>query len=505
MTNVHRIRRSSVLLALCAAAWFTTASRAAETMFIGDFEALERDWKFNADKALTVEGRVGIVSPKTMRFANSSLRVELPPGTHRFTSTDRVVVSGLLRNRGGRPVLEAFSIRPLPRTEQWLANVQVDIRDDEADSWFRVADLVRKRGDFYDDAALKAKADELELEGLNTLALAAGRDSGALRGVAVTARDRGLPAELAQPLLFRAALLDWTRALPRLAVDGPAASQTVRDQLPDDLPGALQPQPEPPEELAAAYRNDPETAYETASPDERLILDRLLYADVIELTAKATLAGDGSNADALAAELAESLPDRPDVVASYRERGADSLLDSIASFTEEEAVALAKRLAASRGAEKKKQTLRRWLKTREDAARLDGPEALLALARDTQRLIGDRARAIELAVAAAELDTRFAPARDWLVARGYERVNGKWRPKDADRKVAASQDEVGQPIEVGITAEQARQRAGILPDRTARLVSRGQTLEFWVYRDLGLILTIQRLGEDSRVIEIEER
>ena len=474
-------------------------------MFIGDFEALGRDWKQNVDRALTVEGRIGITSSRQLRFAGSELRVQLPPGTHRFNTTDRVQASGLLRSDNGRPLLEAFSIKPIERTEQWLAGVAAGIRAGDPASYFAAADTVRSRGAFYEDDDLLKRAAELDAQGLDAMALQAGLDTGELRGVALVAAERKVPAESVQPLLFKAALLDWNAVLPRLSVDGPAAADVILAQAADDLPGALTPQPSVPKELSAAYRDDPQAAYDAATPEQRLTLDRLLYGDLLELTAAARVAADDSNADALADELSETLPDRPQIAAEYRRRGADALLAAVGSMTETEAVALADRLGQSRGEAARRQALDRWLESRQAAAELDGSAALFTLAQDTERLTGDAEATAALMIAASEADSRFAPSREWLRDHGYERKGDRWQVKGADRQIATPPDEVGLPLEVGITGEQARQRAGILPDRTARLVSRGRLLEFWVYRDLGVTLTVERRGGRSTVIAVKER
>ena len=491
-------------LLLVSVCWLSPAA-AADAMFVGDFDALGRDWKLNVDRALTVEGRVSTKSPRELRFVESELRVTLPPGTRRFSTTDRVEVSGLLRNDNGRPRLEAFSVKPIAKTELWLADVAAQIQPDDPATYFAAADTIRQRGTFYKDDALLARAGELDVKGLEAMALQAGLNTGELRGVVLVAAERKQPPALVQPLLFKAVQLDWNAVLPRLSVDGPGAANVVLAQAADDLPGALVPQPSVPAELAAAYRDDALAAYQAATPEQRLVLDRLLYGDMLELTAAAGVADDDANADELADELSETLPDRPQIAAEYRRRGADALLAAVASMTEADAVALAERLGQSRGEAAKQLTLTRWLESRRAAARLDGAVALFTLAQDTERLTGDLAATAALMIAASDADTRFGPARQWLLDHGYERKAGRWQSKNADRKIATPPDEVGQPLVVGITGEQARQRAGILPDRTARLVSRGRLLEFWVYRDLGVTLTVERQAGRSTVIAVKQR
>ena len=506
MATPERGLRSGRGLLLCAAVALGLACpAAAETMFIGDFEALGDEWTQLLDKGITVEGRVGIFAGTQLRFAGSEMRVQVPVGTKRSSQTDRYRVSGLLKSERGRPLLDAFSVRPLSRTELWVADLQAAIDTDDPAAWFAAAAEIRKRGQYYADADLLARATELDSRGFRLVAAAAGHDAAALRAAVEQGAARDIPEQTLAPVRHRAAIADWDAVEPRAASLATADREALLRRIRDDLPRASRPLASVDNDLAANYRLSPERTY-AEQVDRRGDLERLFFIDVVESLAKARLAPDGRNADTIADDLARLLPDRPETVAAYRRRGGDAMLDAIGTMSEDEAIALADRLARSRGPERREATIRQWLSSRRRSAELDGADAVATLAEDTARLTQDRDATAELMMLANRLDPRLKPPRDWLRANGYEQVGSRWRRQAfLEEDAVDPADEVGQPITVGLTSAQARQRAGTLPDRTVRLVSAGRVLEYWTYNDLDLVLTIERIAGRGRVISVQPR
>ena len=505
-----RFAHSAVAL---AAALLALPATAAETLFIGEFEALGRDWVTQVDRALTVEGRLSTFGGGRMRFAGSSLSVELPKSTRRPSTTDRVRVSGLLKSQRGQPVLEAFRFEALPDTETWVIEQEAAVEENAAEGWFAAADAVRTRGRYYDDPSLLEAAAEMDAKGLTSLGLEAGSDPDKLLAAAARAEERELPRVEWQPLLHQSAVRRWEQVEPPLEDATPEtlpaareAALALAEQIRRDLPGATKPSPEPLTEAdleeAARYRRLPDRTYREADPEERPRLHRFLLAQLLITLAEAELAVDEDRGDELAARLERDLPERPDVADRFRERGLDVLLENLPSLSEAEVLAVGKRLRERRGEEAERTALVAWLASRRESARLDGAGALFRLADDTERLTGDVETAAELAQEALAADPRYAAAVDWLGDRGYEQVAGRWRKKaDKVPKPRARPGAVAR-LEVGLTAEEVTELLRFEPDAKVRMATFGRITEYWTYEGLGRTLTIERIGRSSRVVAI---
>lgn len=510
-SNMPPRRLSSLALSIAAVCTIAASpAAAADAMFIGEFVAKGNEWPDLVGRSLTIEGRVSSFAGTVMRFEGSKLRVRLPDGTRRPAFTDRIEVSGVLKSDRGLPMLEAYRVTPLPKTADWIKQLRVQVKADDATQWYAFADEIRRRAAFYDDDALQAAAADFDLRGFRAEAAAAGTDPVRLRAVAARGKERNIPIAERAVLLHEAAWQQWRLLEPGLDPErgGVAVSDTLveaaalRDRVREELPGADRPLPPGAiaDDLRQTYLRLPDRTYVEADPERRPALHRLLLIELARAIAGAEFAVAPGRGDAIADRLAAAIPDRPEMVAAFRSQAADAMLDRIGTLSEQEAVSLSERLTESRSPEDGRAALVAWLEARRPAAALDGAAAMTKLAEDTERLTGDIEAAAEVAIAALRTDSRHAGAIGWLKSHGYEQVGGAWRLSD-ERPTGASESALMR-LAIGQTVEQARTVLGVLPDRTLRMVSRGTVSEFWTYDDLGLVLTVERRGEISRVVDI---
>ena len=470
----------------------TAASTAVadEPRFIGEFEALGRDgWKPLVGRFLVLEGRYSSASRGQMRFTGSSLQVALPAGM-RPRRGQSVRVRGQLRDDNGRPLLRASSLESIPDAAERLSLARGRLRTDAPDDWLELADQFRKPAEFYEDAALLREVREIERLGLEALVRAAGTDADLIREASEEAERRGFDAVLS--LLSHETLRrEWDGL--REDLPGPEALEQVPlflDRVTRDLPGAADAGIERRVALEEAYARDPRGTFDRADPEQRLALGRTFYAEVAEAYAAARLRPDGANADRLADELAERLPERPDVAAAYRERAVASALENLEALTEGEAVELAARL--KREADPRAgSVLPDWLATQRPAAESRGPAALLQLGLDYERLVRDEETAAGLFQRAYEIDNRMTAAASALIERGYELVGGRWRLKIKPAPVRRDGKTVTE-VSVGMSGEEALSVLRTIPEETLRMASVGRVTEVWIYRELGLVLTLHR-------------
>lgn len=475
--------------------------------FIGDLEASADRWKAMEGLAIEVEGRVSTVSRGEMRFQGSRLNVILPEDARpRGGSTYKV--RGDMRPADGKTVFVARSIETYPSDLERLNVAEAKLKPNVSEGWLELADEFLQRAKFYKDDELKARATEVVDQGLKAAVAEASDDIAKLNEAAQLALDRG-SEDVAALARHRVVRLQWSAIADRLDTDTDQAivdANLLLDRLGRDLPGATEPMTEQREALVAAYGRDPFDAYSRVDAEQRRMIARILFAEILEATLAKRLLPNGSNADDIADELARRLPDRPDLEAAYREKAVASTMESIGNLAEADLLAFKKRLEEAGDAKRGAAALDAWLKSRLEAARKRGPTFIFNVGKDYERLKNDEETAVALFQESLEVDSRLIEAVKAMESHGYEKVGGKWRKKMAKKAAALPEDVKLGEVREGMTDDQVRSSLRSAPDSVARIASFGLVTEVWIYRDFKRVVTLRRRSIDgeARVVEVGE-
>ena len=501
--------RLSVLIAGIMLLVLSQLANAADgPRFIGDLEASPERWKALEGIPIEIEGRVSTVSRGELRMQGSRLPVRLPEDEHpRGGRTYKL--RGEMRAVDGRTVFVARTISEFPSDEERLRLAESRLSGDKPNALLDLADEYLRRAKYYHDEKLEEQARRVAARGLSALAIEAGEDVEKLAAAAALATERGFD-DVATATRHRSARIEWSDIKDRLANDTQRATtdaELLIDRLGRDLPGALEPLNDPREALASAYRRDPFGVYSRVDAEQRKMIARFLYSEIVEGVVTVRLLPGDSNADAIADELAKRLPDRPDLVAEYREKAIASAMDAIGNLSETDMLALVARLKKNDDSKRATKALDGWLDSRLETARQRGPQALFDVAQDYVRLKNDEDTAVELYQEALKIDDRLIGAERALSDLGYEKIAGKWRKRVRMPSAAATIPDIklGE-IREGMNDAQVRASLRTSPDSVVRIASFGEVTEIWVYNDFKRVVTLRRNAPDgeARVVEVAD-
>jgi hypothetical protein len=418
----------------------------------------------------------------------------------------RLELTGLLQRRGTDLVFAVTELREVPDDMQVYSLKKSALDQGDPDDWYQLASWAERRGDFFDDRSLLDRAVESRRRGLSLERQAAADDPAALAALAKKAAGFALP-ELDDELMHESLRLRFER----LRSDAKSDLAPLIDDIRRSLPGAEKPLADWPTDVAARYAAEPLAVYNRADAALRPTLDRVVLSEVELAGIERNALPDGANGDAIADRIAQTLPERRDLVARYREREIAWRIEHITSATRAEALGLATRLEESERADVAKQALTKWLAAREAAQRADGPAGLVGVAEDFASVLNDRANAARLLLEALAANPESKTIPEKLRQIGYVNVEGHWMTKEeADARPVAP---VVQAMREGrvvanMTAEQVRKTLGA-PDRVARAASVSQIHEAWVYGSTdrgGLVVHFLRYsarqGEEGRVVGV---
>ncbi len=298
---------------------------------------------------------------------------------------------------------------------------------------------------------------------------------------------RGRPARKTAPdpaakahRVFRAKLREALAPadLERLLAD-------VEQALPDAArPGALN-APLP----SAAYGRNPEATYHASGPPERAYLDRQLWADTLERLLDAQLDANPLDAQALADQARNRLPDRPRFADRLLTRGLEAAAKDVAALRQPDLEDLAKLYRKDGGAagdEKARTLIRRWLEhQRQNRLGPSDAEARIVLAGQYRALLNDTKTAAQLLQETLRIDPQAQGAANTLVNLGYKLVGDRWlepgqAPKSSEDPATAVLKAEPAGSLIGLTREEVRRKLG-KPDRSSRCATQGQVVEQWTY------------------------
>lgn len=475
--------------------------------FIGDLEEVSDEWQGLQGVPIEIEGRASTVSRGQMRLQGSRLSIILPDGA-RPRGGVSYKLRGEMRSREGKTVFMARSLDPFPSDEERLRVAESRLKPNESDGWFELADEFQKRAKYYKDDSLNKQAEQVLVRGLSAVVAEAGDDPRKLGLAAKQAAERGFEG-VAAKARHRMARIDWKAIQGRLPNERERALTDIDlllDRMGRDLPGSTVPMKEPREALASAYGRDPYGVYDRVDAEQRKMIARILYAEIVEAALATQLLPNESNADAIADQLAARLPDRPDLAAAYRARAISSAMASIGTMSENDLDAFVKRLQDGDQSKLADKAINAWLKSRLDAARKKGPTWIYDVGEDYIRLRNDEETAVALFQEALEVDSRLIAAERALKDRGFEKVAGKWRKKRVVKQDAPPPGVKVGEVRNGMTDSQVRGSLRTAPDRVARIASFGEVTEVWIYEDFNRVITFKRRTNDqaARVVEVGE-
>lgn len=487
MNRAFPLLRLSLLLLVLSGARSADAAQSIE-----EFNRLKNKWDQLVGATFELEGRYSLFTPKEIRFRRCEMRFILDQKFPRPRGTSNIGVSGRITKVDGKLVFRVTDLKPMPDDMSALAVRRAGINSARADSWYSVADWARQRGTFYDDKELLDAARDLYRQGLLTERRELEQvDSDDLIRLADRASELKLSPGFIRELHYEAGVIEFDRLGKRKDAD----YEPLRQQITRQLPAAKTPVENIDPKLTEAWTSEPVETYRKASPEQRDILDRLLYRQVTRQMIERDAEPDNSNALAIATRLEKELPELKELAESYREKGHAYQISRADRLSRREMLTLADQFRKNEDPERATKVIESWLEAREPVRRREGPLALIAHAEDYIDLLSDKEKAAELYQAALALNPDLRSASDWLRRNGWTRVGDDWlRPGEMPAETVDPLDQAVREgrVQVGMTEEQARAALGGKPEGRVRLVTLGRVEEIWLYPNLGVAVRLSR-------------
>lgn len=502
--------RKSRFRIVCLCGLFLALSGAAlaqsEPRSIEEFVSIQEKWPDLVGTTWRLEGRYSVVADGTMKFVNCPIPFLLPDDIRRPRS--RVYeVTGRLERDGREFQFRVSALKPRPDDLEIVLRQRLAIDATDPEAWYKVADWARNRGEFYKDDALLDEAAKLNREGI----LREYREIDPAEEQALTALIRKARGKRVDSSTLTSMLHDGLRAryadILKNDRNDPAYG-TLLAAIAKELPGAIKPLEEYPEELAKRYTEDPRATHTEADRQKRPTLHRLFYVDVMLARITRQARPDGSNGMEIAARIAADVPERSDLVTFYEERELDFRRKQVDVMTRRAMLELARQLEDRDRTEQAEEVKRAWLLAREPLLRDDGARGLVDLAEDWIGLLDDRQSATRFYMAAWKENPDYAPAVTWLKENGYVLDQDRWvRAADVPDHTDVVMDRAVREGRVlpGMTAAQVRAALGTAPDQVTRFATRGRITELWVYESSAITVRLSRRNrpEESIVDSVE--
>lgn len=469
------------------------AFAAEEIWSIEQLNAQKEHWADWLDKPLKVEGRVSAVSKRQFRFVRCDLTFHVTEEQSRTVGNVRnVEVSGRMKKdkETGKLIFVADRVKVLPTDAEQFDSREARLKSANAEDWYELASWARTRGTFYGDDELLSRAKRAWLKGIHfeRQSLPDG-DAEARFDLADKLADSKLEEALRTELVHEGARLKWERA------KNDARERTgFSEWLAKTYPVATRPLDAVPVELQRRYEAQPLETFRAADDATRDVLARLFFIQVESTRILALAKNDGSNASAIADALEERVPERVDLIRKYRDQSFEWRKTSVTSASRQEALRLAEELKSRDQADAARDLLRRWIHSREDRLRKDGPIGLMQLAEDYLQLVQDEHTAVKLLAEAHKLDPSFADSSERLKQLGYRLEQERWVKGEAsDGLQTPGQASHGQ-LSIGMTSDEVLALLGT-PTAKSRVFTSAGVHEVWSFGRRGaprLLIQLQR-------------
>ncbi len=496
----HRDRAAwrSGLIAAASGLLVMLVSGVASARTVQSFQAAREMWPQFAEFGLsiTLEGRYSAASGNLLRLEKCELQFRPEPGKTlpRVPRDSRnVQVTGVLKEAGNSFVFIVKQLRELPSDAEEYKKRLAAIDSGKPEQWYELGEWARSRGKFYDDESLIEQGQQAFLQGLTgeRRNLEVG-DTDGLLALSSRAGELGLSRALQQELRHEAWRVRWETQRRAEEPD----YQPIFKALAREFPGSAVPAEDVEPELVTAYQQDPLGTYRKTAVEERGVLHRLFFREVVEHQIAAKVAADGSNGSAIAAELEQRLPELAARAEMHRQRELEYRLGLVSRATRGEAMALAETFREREQPALARRALSGWLANRTTELRKEGTSGLLQASDDYLSLLDDKATATKLLEEAYALTPESAAVRKRFEQLGYRFEAGRWVEFTAPRMVP--EDPIQQTIRdghvtVGMSPSQVRQTLGA-PRKITRIASLGKIHEVWQYPEgRGKSLTVHFL------------
>ena len=422
------------------------------------------------------------------------LRYEKPP-------KERVArVEGVLRKVGSKFVVNVDRIRLLPNDLTRLQSglKAVDPADESGrEGWKRWA---AHRAEVYDDEELRKIVRRMEVE---DVAAKAESPEALVPEAALELARRARRSEAPEPIA--SALAHRAFRTMADAAKSPQAIDRIIAQVKAFLPAAAGPQSSVPATSLARYDADPFDAYRQAPPAVRTALDRELAADLIERSLRLRAQLEPKSGVVLAEEARRDLPDRPEVAVELRDLGLGAAEADVASMRRPALVALAESFRQGGQPDRARELLRSWLVDRREHELIRGDvDGRLALARDYQELLDDRATAVELLREADALNANSRAVADAFRRLGFRRDGKGWvEGSEAFSPTLGVPEEGADDPILGLNPDEVLASLGT-PDYRSQVVTQDRLTLQWAYVGTGgttqYVNFVQQPGYPPRVV-----
>ena len=362
--------------------------------------------------------------------------------------------------------------------------------------WYELAKWCTARATFYnDDPELLKKAIEFKSRGIQIArAKITTQDGEALVKLSSQVEQLGLSYSLKEEYLFEGFCYLYQQASKKSVNDLPELAK----RLQDTLPGSLNLLVTIPPDLLAIYQKSPIPTYANATPENRRILERLLYRDIMLSYINSLTTENSSTADKQAKILQQSLPEEATLFNTFKERDLKYRAEGINTKTRQEAIELANEYKARNQIDQAKRLLESWMTSRKVRIPKERVQDRLDLADDYIKLLDDKNKSRDELLALVEQFPQDQNISDRLVKLGYKKQNGKWIPSDVGQVASTTKPEISSfpGLREGMTREQVFSEIGG-PTSVTRTFAQGSMLEVWDFADHHMSITFHASTKSS--------
>lgn len=444
-----------------------------------------REWVAETNppqRKLKVEGRISAFNKQVLSLRHCEVLFVGEP-VARVQKAGPVELTGFLRRAPESRKIEFVveGLRSIPSDLEQLEAREKQLPGQPPGKWNELADWAEARGTLYKDQQLLGKARDLRYQALEIEAQKLpAEDSAKMFDLADRAAQAGFAQGFVQGLNHRGCVVEYRR------LGKPAPPENLDRFLAlarERLPQCDQPGPAWDRALRDKYLKQPETVYEAANAAKRTTLHRMLYADVQLRSLLARLKTDNSNVLEVARQIERLLPEESSRASELREERLTERAGQVTRLTRTELQALETEYRNRNQPAHATKLVEDWLAHQRQKLDPGDVEGAIDLANDYKTLAGKSEAGVALLLETWNRVPGSAPLQARLEEAGLHLVDGQWLT--SQQLARRPEPRFAQAIragrvEVGMTAEQARQALGA-PTSVARVVTLGIVTEFWRY------------------------
>lgn len=478
---------------------------AAGAQSLQSFLELKEEWPNLVGSPFRIEGHYAILVRDSLRMKNCDLSFKATQPI-KLLGTSRVIeVTGRLAKdaTNGKLYFEVDQVRQLPTDLHTLADRERAITRGSPEDWYELAAWAESRGKFYKDEELIDRAKVANRKGLNLERQELKElTPNALRSLAKRIPELGLEESLRMEWLHESYWIEWDalrKSAPKVDLSAETLDATkdpvfeLLKRLDKDLPGATTPVEEVLPLLVNEYRRHSVLTYHNATDAKRRTLERLFHIEIATAAIARFTKPDGSNGEETAKRIDELISEQHSLAEQHRDAELAFLANDSANLSRNQLGDLVQRCRDRKQEALAQKAIMLWLTKRETSLRKDGVTGLIQLADERLTLLQDQAGASALLLEALQLETTNASVHERLKKLGFQEVDGRWVPPQANAGTPNSpmpdsmETELDRFIrlgvpKVGMTPAQMLKCLGS-PQSLTRIATAGQVTETWTYRD----------------------